>query len=437
MVLFVKHANLVEPEGGWRNEPFRNRMSYRALARGPYLRAWSAMLLTNLGTNIGWVALIWLAATRGGAGAVGILTAAFGLPGVISGVYAGVVLDRIPRALGIALDNGGRAILYGLLAFVAARPHFSLPLVTILVGLGSLLMPLSQAGIWSLVPDLLEDGQTLGTANAAMNGIWQVATLVGPAVGGVLTARYGPVVPMAVQAVTYAISAVVMVPLRHIRTVPGEVVSAWAGLGAVFRTPAVLVVTLFTFWYSFAYAPLEVGLPGFVARYLHGTAGSYGLLWATFAIGALGGSFIWGSRQRLRRLGAWLAADFLVFGLVMLGFSQTRTVTPAVLVMAAGGFVYSPYLLWTNTYLQQAVPGNLLGRLFGAYTAITGLGLPLGSLAAGAMAGSVTLPALMASGGFACLGLGVLAVLAPSMRMLPDLNLAAGGSRSEGESPPG
>ncbi len=185
-------------------------MSYRALSRGPYFRVWSAMLFTNLGTNIGWLAILWLAAARGGPGAVGVLTAAFALPGVVSGVYAGVLLDRMPRALAIALDNGGRAVLYTLVAVEAGQPHFSLVVLTILVGLGSLLTPLSQAGIWSLVPNLLQEGQTLGTANAAMNAIWQVATLAGPAVGGLLTARFGPPLPIALQAGLYALTAVMM-----------------------------------------------------------------------------------------------------------------------------------------------------------------------------------------------------------------------------------
>ena len=403
-------------------------MSYRTLAHGPYFRAWWAMLFTNLGTNIGWLAILWLAAARGGPEAVGIVTAAFALPGVVSGVYAGVLLDRMPRALAIALDNGGRAILYALVAVEAGQAHFSLVVLTVLVGLGSLLTPLSQAGIWSLVPDLLQEGQTLGTANAAMNGIWQVATLAGPAAGGLLTARFGPALPIALQACLYALTAAMMGGLRGVQAQPGHTLSAWAGLGAVFRTPAVLAVTLFTFAYSFVYAPLEVGLPSFVAHDLHAKAGSYGVLWAIFAVGALLGSAIWGARRSLPRLGLWLAADFLAWGLVMAGFSQTRILAPALLVMAVGGFIYSPYQLWTNTYLQQAVPGTLLGRLLGAFTAITGLGLPLGSLAAGALSTAVSLRALIALGGAACVALGGLALAVPTLRRLPDLNLAREGS---------
>jgi len=404
-------------------------MSYWALVRGPYLRAWIAMLMTQIGLNAGWVALVWLAANRAGAGAVGILTAAFGLPGVVSGVYAGVLLDRMPRAIGIAIDNGGRAILYALIAALASRPTFSLPAMTALVALGSLLMPLSQAGIWSLIPDLLRPGQTIGAANAAMNGIWQIATLTGPAVGGLLTARFGPAVPLGLQSACFAGAAVVMLPLRHIRAPAAPTFPLWAGLKVVLSTPAVLALTLFTAAYSLVYAPLEVVLPGFVARDLHATASAYGLLWTVFAVGALVGSALWGNRRHLPRLGWWLAGNFFVWGLVVLALSTTHHLLAAVSVMACGGFVYSPYLLWTNTYLQQAVPGNLLGRLFGAYTALTGLGLPLGALLAGAVAPGLPVRLLLALAGLASVALGLLAASRPVIRGLPDLNLARSRSK--------
>ena len=74
------------------------------------------------------------------------------------------------------------------------------------------------------------------------------------------------------------------------------------------------------------------------------------------------------------------------------------------------------------------MPGTLLGRLFGAFTAITGLGLPLGSLAAGALSTAVSLRALIALGGAACVALGGLALAVPTLRRLPDLNLAREGS---------
>jgi MFS family permease len=404
-------------------------MSYWALARGPYLRAWVAMLMTQIGLNAGWVALVWLAAHRSGAGAVGILTAAFGLPGVVSGVYAGVLLDRMPRAIGIAIDNGGRAILYALIAALASRPTFPLPAMTVLVALGSLLMPLSQAGIWSLIPDLLQPGQAIGAANAAMNGIWQIATLTGPAVGGLLTARFGPAVPLGLQSACFAGAAAVMLPLRHIRAAAAPAFALWAGLKVVLGRPAVLALTFFTAAYSLVYAPLEVVLPGFVSRDLHAGASGYGFLWTVFAIGALAGSALWGGRRHLPRLGWWLAGNFFVWGLVVLALSATHHLLAAVSVMAFGGFVYSPYLLWTNTYLQQAVPGNLLGRLFGAYTALTGLGLPLGALLAGAVAPTLPVRLLLGLAGLASVALGLLAASRPVIRGLPDLNLARGHTR--------
>jgi MFS family permease len=93
--------------------------------------------------------------------------------------------------------------------------------------------------------------------------------------------------------------------------------------------------------------------------------------------------------------------------------------------MAVGGFVYSPYELWTNTYLQRAAPSQLMGRLFGAYMAVAGLGFPLGALMGAAIAPSLGLRSMLLMSGMASVALGAVAALTPAMRRLPDLRLTS------------
>ena len=270
-------------------------MNYRTLTRGPFLTAWAAFLLAQIGSSTGLVALLWLANQRGGGvGAVGILTAAATLPAVASGIYAGMLLDRMPRGLAIALDNLGRGLIYAAVALLAARPAFPLAAVTALVALGSALSPLSAAGILSLVPDLLTDGQQLGPANAAINAVWQIATLVGPGLGGALVARFGAPLPIGLQAVLYLAASALMAGLPPVRGGSAAGSSPLAGARLLFGTPALHAIALFTLAYWLLYAPLEVVLPGFVSHDLRLGAVAYGLLWTMNAIGALVGSVLSG-----------------------------------------------------------------------------------------------------------------------------------------------
>ena len=401
-------------------------MSYQRLAHGPFLRVWAAFVLAQVGGSTGLVALLWLANARGGgAGAVGLLTAALTLPAVASGVYAGVVLDRIPKALAIAVDNLGRAIIYAVIAVLAAMPVFPLAAITVLVAVGSALSPLSSAGVFALVPDVLRPGQTLGAANAAINAVWQVATLVGPGIGGVLVARFGAPLPLGLQAVLYLAAFALMLRMPRQQSATTVRTAPLAGARLLMRTPALRAVVLLTLAYWLAYAPLEVALPGFVSQDLRLGAAAYGLLWMMNAIGALVGSVLAGLMHALPRLGYWLAANYLLWGVVVLGLAASGGFPAAAAAMAAGGLVYAPYPLWTNTYLQQSVGKDVLGRAFGAYVAVTGMGIPLGALIASAASPTLSPQSILAVSGVACFALTALALAVPSMRHLPTLSLGA------------
>ena len=376
---------------------------YREVLRGPFARVWAALVVSHIGENAGYIALLWVAAKHGGGtSAVGVLAAAVALPAVASGAFAGVVLDRLPRPLVIALDNSGRAILYALLALVAAAPHFSLPAAAALVAAASLLSPLSQAGVQSLVPDVVPP-EHRGRANAAVTGLWQLRFLVGPAIGGLLTARYGPVVPIALQAVGYAIAALVVATVCVSATdmAPEDHTSPWDGALLLLRSPDIRAIALFSLVFALVNAPFQVVLPQFVSHDLHQSAAIYGSLWAAVAVGALVGTAIAGTLPRLRRFGLWLAAEFLLLGITQALLGEARTAGLAFVAVSAAGFVYAPYETWTATYIQQVVPGRLLGRVFGTYTALLGVGLPIGALLTGALASAIGSRALLAGSGAA------------------------------------
>jgi len=398
---------------------------YRMLAHGPFLRAWMALLVSRIGSNAGFIALLWLAAERGGGTpAVGIISTAFALPAVFSGAYAGMLLDRIPKTLAIALDNGGRAVLYGLVVVVATRPVFSVLDAAVLVGVGSLLSPLSQAGILSLVPDLVQP-EDLGAANGAVTAQWQLAMLAGPALGGVLTARFGPILPLELQAACYLAAALLIAPIGVPKSPSGHTLSPWAGVHLLLRSPGIRVIAIFSLLYGLAYAPLEVVLPRFIAHDLHQTAAAYGTLWAVFAIGALAGSAASGGIRHLPRLGLALATNFLLWGIVQALLGEAAGLGAALVLVGLGGLVYGPYETWTNTFLQQTTPRAALGRLLGTYMAVTGVGFPLGALLASALAPVTGSRLLLVLSGLANVAVAGMAVAVPAMRNLPGLNLGA------------
>ena len=126
-----------------------------------------------------------------------------------------------------------------------------------------------------------------------------------------------------------------------------------------------------------------------------------------FGAGALTGSLLYaavgrGWPRRLTLLGCWVLGPLVVFG--------TLALTPSlgVLVVAgfAGGLLFGPINPIASTVIQEHTPPQLLGRVFGALTALASAGIPIGAVLAGVVVQRAGLvPTIV--------GMGVLYLLVP------------------------
>jgi hypothetical protein len=97
----------------------------------------------------------------------------------------------------------------------------------------------------------------------------------------------------------------------------------------------------------------------------------------------------------------------------------------AAILLGLAVFAWGPYSVFERTLVQRLVPDDMRSRLFGARTMISSLGFPLGSAIGGALIGGIGVPGVILAIACSCLPLGLLPLLAPSLRGLD----AAAGSR--------
>ena len=121
------------------------------------------------------------------------------------------------------------------------------------------------------------------------------------------------------------------------------------------------------------------------ARHIYGSPASFGALVGCFGGGAFAGSLLYGSagRQWPRRrmfLTAYLVGAALIYG--TLALSPPLAVALAAAVLA--GLAFGPVNPIFATVTQENTPTPLLGRVFGALTAIAQAAIPIGALVAGA-----------------------------------------------------
>lgn len=354
-------------------------------------------VVSDLGDWLDFLALIALIVYRWDLGprALAALSVAVALPFAGIAPLSGVWADRLPRkTLMVAADLGRALVVFGLVF----APNLStvLALVFIRGVFSTFFGPARQATIASAVPpdDLL-------AANSLSQLSFQLTKILGPVLGGILVAALGPRSAFLVDAVTFLISAALIVQLPNValaaRTKEEAVEQAagfWRELREglsylIHRRSLVLAVAsnsaalliIFTFDSLGALALRQLG----IGAALFGlTLGSIGLGTAAGAI-AIGQ---WGKRiPPFATMGAGQIGGGIVVALLGVAVTLQARGTGAwaivyVLIGLSAAAVFVPY----GYVVQVETPPDLLGRVFatagGIQNALLLMAPPLGAMLA-------------------------------------------------------
>lgn len=373
-----------------------------------FARLWWGQTLSQIGSQVSVVAvpLIALYTLHAGAGAMGLLQAVARLPFLLY-LFAGVWVDRTRRRpVMITTDVGRAVILLGVLA-AAVTHHLTLWWLGAAILASMLLSVWFDIAYMTAVPGLVDRPQLM-SANTRLETSRSGAQLIGPTVGGVLVQALTAPVAVAVDAVSFVASAVLVRSIRRPEDRPGKQTLAtrsimgdlMEGLRYVFghrllRPLAIAIGVSNLAWAAelalyFIYLVRHVGL----------SASLIGITLAAAGPGAVAGSMLAG---RIRaRYGAPAAiigglAVFAVAAVLIPAAAGPTWLEVAVLMvagfgMSAGGQVCAINVL---TLRQSVTPDRLLGRANATFRFMALAVSPLGALAGGFMGASIGLRGAM------------------------------------------
>jgi MFS family permease len=345
------------------------------LRRAPrFARLWAAKAVSHVGDGAALVALVvYVQQTQRTGVAVSALLLADTLPTLL-GPLAGALVDRVDQRRLMLAAQAGQALLYG--AMAALLPPF--PVLLVLVAAASLLATVFAPAGRSVVPNLVAP-EELVRANAWMGMALTLQGTIGPAVGGLLIAGAGIRGALWGNAVSFAVSAVLVGGLPALAPEPAgtERVGLLKGTGEGLtyalrhRVARALVVGL-GFGVLFA-AVDDVALVFLAREDLHAGALGYGVLVSVYGIG-----FALGSLALMRTRTSGAVAGF-TFGLLLSGAGGLLTGLAPVLGLAAAaqavaGAGNGLEVVATDTLVQRSVPRSHRGRVFGVVIAATLLG---------------------------------------------------------------
>jgi len=317
------------------------------------------------------VALTWQALELSPtASALALVTIARSVPRLAFLLVGGVISDRVPRRTLMLTADVVQTVGVGAIAFLVTTGDIQ---VWHLAGL-SALIGLAQAfylpSITAITPELVPK-EDLVQANALRSGSQMLAyDFLGPAVGGVLVATLGSAPSFGINAVSFAVSAVALLAIRH-RPVPEETEGQrnlrremLEGLRYARSQPWLWISLVVVAGSNLAFSSaLSILIPLHVKNDLAGSASELGAYFA--AIGLGGGIAVLattGLRSRQGHLPASFAA-WIVSALAITGAG----LSPFIVGVVVCGFVIGAGLQYGNvmweSLMQAAVPARLLGRV--------------------------------------------------------------------------
>ncbi|MFZ0161373.1 MAG: MFS transporter [Kineosporiaceae bacterium] len=391
--------------------PDTRQASYREVFSVPEYRALFTSDATSLlGDQVAAVALAVLLYQRSGSALIAALgySAAF-LPWAIGGPVLSALADRLPARQVVVGCDLLRAALIGL----AAVPGTPLLVVGLLVLTAAMLAPPFDASISALYPQVLE-GDRYAVGVSLRDAVHQGAQFVGFLTGGALILAIGPQWGMALDALSFAISALLLRRGLN-RRPPASAEAAGTsllrdsaeGLRLVSGDPR-LHGPLLLGVLGAAYVIVPEAIAPVYAHSVGAGAGVVGLVMGSVAAGRIIGGVL------LTRLVPPAVRPRLMWPLAVIGTLPllpiaARPTLPVALALFALAGAASAYQIAANTAFAMAAPAHARARVFGI--AMTGMygGQALAIVAAGAAAQFVAPTTVIAGAGVA--GAGAIALL--------------------------
>jgi MFS family permease len=394
------------------------------LRSSAFLRLWLGLSISYVGDQFTVIALLWLVLQLTGSGvAVSFVLLCFQLPGMVTGPLLGALLDRWQPRLVIGIDNSLRALLIVAIPGLSWLGVLQLWHIYALALLAGALSPATGAGIRVILPHLVAE-DALERANALSSGSFQFASLLGPALAGIVVTQVGGQWALLIDAVSFLLMGLLVFSLppiaRHTIAASSPEKKQWlfGGFDLLIRRKEIRLLTGLSVIFFFSYGPLEAALPLYSDRTLHAGAEGYGLLWTGFGVGALTGTFLTGFVAARFRAGISQPLIAILWGGFLCPLMIVHSLPVALLCLALGACSWAPYMPIETSVLQRLIPPAMRGQVFGARLAITTAAAPLGAVVGGFLLEYLSAPIVIGISGIACILAGVGGLLSPTMRSL-------------------
>jgi len=366
-------------------------MQTAALQYAEFRRYYIGQAVSVVGTWMQSVAAAWLVLqlSHDSAFALALFGAFSYGPILIFGLFAGALVDRFVHRDVLLVTQVVSALGAALYAVLTVSHLITLPLLFLIAAvLGTnqaVYFPARQATVLEMV-----GRGELASAVALNATAFNLARIVGPAIGGLVIAASGVATCFWLNAASYIGVIAALYTIRRRPRPSGSPQRAITLIGEALRyvkdAPTLLGLFALLVVAGIFGANFNLVLPLFTKGVLHANADAMGYLFAAQGLGSLIGALTMTALGGLlldpRRiaLGALLFALMELVFLIIPGFSQSM------LLLVVIGWAFAVYTIGTNTFVQVRSPDRMQGRMVSLYSMLFVGVTPIGNFFAAVVA---------------------------------------------------
>lgn len=370
----------------------------RALRHRDFRLFWFGNFLSNVGTWMQNVAEGWLVlqlAPNNSAFWLGVLGFATTAPMMVFALIGGVIADRVNRRkLMMATQISMMTLAFTLWVLVATH-HITIPLMIFLSFSNGLAMALNTPAYQSIVPSLVPR-EDLTNAIALNSAQFNMSRIIGPTLGGFAMAWIGISNNFLLNALSFVAVLIALMKITYPPVYPPGDTTLWENLSDgfvyLFGRREMLMLTVLVAIASILGIPYATFVPLFAKDILHLGEKGFGLLMASSGAGAFLGAATIALMKHTRSRGRFVVFGALAFYVCLFAFALSTNLILSAILLGAIGYCLILVVATVNSLLQHLSTDRMRGRVMSIYaTAFLGFA-PIGSLLAGAVAGSIGAP---------------------------------------------
>lgn len=357
-----------------------------------FRRLWLATAVSELGASIARIAFILLIheravgrSTESPEAANALMLVVETAPVVLLGPVAGALIDRWDRRALLVVCNLVQAALLALVPFLARlEVDWPLYLTAMLVAAVSTVFPPARS---SAIPDLV-GVERAPTANSISGSTTSFAFVLGMGIASLLIDRVGKDACFWFDGACFSFAALRLIPLR----LPRHAVAASAGLRGFLRDASLglrfaatrATVAYMTACFLMAFVFIGIWMP-LIPEYLRRDLGVDADLWMprswlAFGLGGILGGALGAWIGRAFGMGRTIVLIYLVEPFQLMAYYWVDSAPWMVFFSFTWGVIAFAYFVQEQTVLQQDVPAELRGRVFGLLPPLQALGTLTASL---------------------------------------------------------